>query len=194
MKKYTKTIPFVKSKFIGVLFLLAFLFYGIGRSLFESELDTYKYFGALLMVINSVAVLLIGFFLRKTIIKFNLLIGNTYFLSRVIEAFALSSILLNLIPEISISLDFGYFIAMLFLGIGSIPMCYICYKHNLLPKWMALWGLIGYTLMGFGFIVELFGKESSMYLLILAGFWEVAFAIWLIISKQQNKIIEPTYL
>ncbi|WP_338761540.1 DUF4386 domain-containing protein [Bernardetia sp. ABR2-2B] len=186
MKKYNKTIQFINSRVIGVLFLLAFLFYGIGRSLFESELDAHKYFGSVLIIINSVAVLLIGFFLRKTIIKFNLLIGNTYFLSRVIEALALGSILLNLIPVVNISLDFGYFIAMFFLGIGSIPMCYICYKHNLLPKWLALWGLIGYTFMAIGFLMELFGKEWSMYLLILAGFWEVTFAIWLIIKREQN--------
>lgn len=186
MKEYSKASQFIKSRVIGVLFLLAFLFYGIGRSLFESELEAQKHIGAVLIVINSVAVFFIGFFLRKTIIKFNVLIGNCYFLSRIIEALALSSILLNLIPAISISLDYGYFIAMLFLGIGSIPMCYICYKHNLLPKWLALWGLIGYTVMAFGFLMELFGREWSMYLLILAGFWEVTFAIWLIIRKEQN--------
>lgn len=184
MKKYTKTIPFVKSKFIGVLFLLAFLFYGIGRSLFESESDVYKYFGALLIAINSGIVLLIGFLLRKTIIKFNLLIGNIYFLTRLIEALALSSILLNLIPVLNFPLDLGYFIAMLFLGIGSIPMCYICYKQNLLPKWIAWWGIVGYTLMALGFIMELFAKEWSMYLLTIAGLWELIFAIWLIIRKK----------
>ncbi|REG89403.1 DUF4386 domain-containing protein [Winogradskyella sediminis] len=187
MKKYSKTTQFIKSRVIGVLFLLAFLFYGIGRSLFESELEIQKHIGSVLIFINSIVVLFIGFFLRKTIIKGNLLIGNTYFLSRVIEALALSSILLNLIPAVNISLDFGYFIAMLFLGIGSIPMCYIYYKHNFLPKWLALCGLIGYTVMAFGFLMELFGREWSMYLLILAGFWEVTFAIWLIMRKEQNQ-------
>ena len=186
MKQKSNSYQFTKSRVIGVLFLLAFLFYGIGRSLFESELLTQKHIGSMLIIMNSVVVLFIGIFIRKTIIKFNFLIGNTYLLIRVLEALALSSILLNLIPTISISMDYGYFIAMLFLGIGSIPMCYICYKHNLLPKWLALWGLIGYTFLAFGFLMELFGKEWSMYLLLLGGIWEITFAIWLILKKEER--------
>ena len=179
-----KAIHFIASKAIGILFLLAFLFYGFGRSLFESELDIYKYYGALLIVTNSITVLLIGSILRITLIKFNLLIGNIYFLTRLIEALSLSSILLNLIPVLNFPLDLGYFIAMLVLGIGSIPMCYLCYKHNLIPKWMAWWGIIGYTIMAFIFTMELFGKELGIYLIMIAGLWELTFATWLIFKKK----------
>ncbi|WP_062062886.1 DUF4386 domain-containing protein [Aquimarina longa] len=86
-------------------------------------------------------------------------------------------------------MDYGYFIAMLVLGIGSIPMCYIFYKEKLAPKWLALWGVIGYAVLAFGFLMELFGKEWSMYLLILGGLWEITFAIWLVIKGRKNKII-----
>jgi len=126
---------FIKTRIIGLLFISAFLLYGFGRSLFETKLHIQKYFGALLIILNSVAVVFIGVYIRKTLIKINVLIANTYLFSRLIEALALSSIILNLFPNSTISLDFGYFIALLFLGIGSIPMCYTFYKHNLLPKW-----------------------------------------------------------
>lgn len=188
MKQNSTSIQVKKARIIGTLFLLAFLLYGIGRNLFESELFAQKYIGASFIIMNSIVVFLIGIFLRKTIIRFNALAGNTYLFSRVIEAIGLVSIVLNLIPKISISMDHGYFIAMLVLGIGSIPMCYIFYKYNLLPKWLALWGIIGYTVFAFGFLMELFGKEWSMYLLILGGLWEVTFAIWIIIKGGRNKI------
>ena len=65
------------ARIIGTLFLLVFLLYGIGRNLFESEAFTQKYIGASLIIMNSIVVFLIGIFLRKTIIKFNVLAGNT---------------------------------------------------------------------------------------------------------------------
>ena len=188
MKQNRPTIQVHKARTIGILFLLAFLLYGIGRNLFESEVFAQKYIGVSLVIINSVVIFFIGVFLRKTLLKYSVLIGNAYFISRVIEAIALVSIVLNLIPKLSISMDYGYFIAMLVLGIGSIPMCFILFKNEIIPKWLALWGMIGYTVFAFGFLMELFGKESSMYFLILGGLWEITFAIWLIIKGGRNRI------
>lgn len=172
-----------KARRVGILFLSAFLLYGLGRNIFESELFNQKQIGAVLIILNSIAVIFIGLYLRKTIIQYNLWAGNTYLFSRVVEAIGLVSIVLNLIPSISTSMDLGYFIAMLSLGIGSIPMCYIFLKHKLIPKWLAIWGLIGYTFLAIGFLLELVGIEWSTYLLIIGGLWELIFATWLIIKK-----------
>ncbi|HRT13086.1 MAG TPA: hypothetical protein P5134_00555 [Bacteroidales bacterium] len=44
--------------------------------------------------------------------------------------------------------------------------------------------------LAYGFLLELFGKEWSIYFLGLGGLWEVVFAIWLIIRGSKNvKII-----
>ena len=188
MKQNRPSIQIHQARMIGTLFLLAFLLYGIGRNLFESEVFAQKYIGVSLIITNSVVVFFIGVFLRKTLIKYNVLVGNAYFISRVIEAIALVSIVLNLIPKLSISMDYGYFIAMLVLGIGSIPMCFILFKNEIIPKWLALWGMIGYAVFAFGFLMELVGKEWSMYFLILGGLWEITFAIWLIIKGGRNRI------
>ncbi|MFK8046048.1 MAG: DUF4386 domain-containing protein [Crocinitomicaceae bacterium] len=174
-----------KARIVGALFLLAFLFYGIGRNLFESEVVSQKYLGTSMIVINSIIVVFIGALLRKTTIKFNIFVGNLYLFSRVIEAIGLLSIVLSLFTVMSFSLDYGYFIAMLSLGIGSIPLCYVFYKNDITPKWLTMWGIIGYTFFTFGFLMELFGKEWSMYLLILGGLWEVTFAIWLILKREK---------
>jgi len=169
-----------KDRIIGLLFLGAFLCYGIGRNLFENQNNSEQIIGSFLIILNSIFVLYIGIFLRETIKLYHSLIANTYLFIRITEALALSSILMNLIPTINISYDLGYHVAMLALGIGSIPMCYVLYKNNIVPNWLAIWGLIGYSLLSLGFLMEFFGNEWSMYLLIIGGLWEITFAVRLI--------------
>jgi hypothetical protein len=185
MKNNRNTVEIYKARTIGTFFLLAFLAYGIGRSLFESEIYYEKYIGTFLLLTNSLMVFLIGLLLKKTLQKFNVLISNLYFFTRLFESLALASIVLNLIPNIHISYDHGYFIAMLILGIGSIPMCFSLYRHKLVPTWLALWGIVGYSIFSFGFLMEFFGREWSMYLLGMGGLWEIFFAIWLIIKGKK---------
>ena len=171
-----------KAKRIGLFFLLAFLAYGFGRPFFESENVTEQYIGSALIITNSIMVSFIGAWLRKTLRQYDKLVGNIYFLTRAFEAIALASITLNLIPTINISNDLGYFLAMVVLGFGSIPMCIQLYKHEIAPKWLATWGVVGYAIFAFGFFMELFGNNWSMHLLGLAALWEITFAFWLIIQ------------
>jgi hypothetical protein len=182
IKQNSSSIKIPKARIIGSFFLLAFLLYGIGRNIFESDILAEKYTGALLIFANSIIVLLIGILLRKFLLKYNVFVGNIYLLTRIFEAIALASIILSIIPSVNISLNIGYFLAMIALGIGSIPMCFILLKHRIVPKWLAIWGITGYAIFAFGFIMELFGKEWSMYLLGLGGLWEIYFALWLIIK------------
>jgi hypothetical protein len=185
--KHSSRIP--GARMIGAFFLLAFLLYGFGRNLFENEAYSDKYAGAILILSNSIVVLLIGIQLRKTLINENMLVANTYLISRFIESLALLSIVLNLVPGVSISMDYGYFVAMLVLGIGSVPMCYTLYKNGLIPMWLGLWGIIGYAVFAFGFLMEFFGQSWSMYLLIPGGLWEVVFAVWLLIKGGEETIV-----
>jgi hypothetical protein len=177
------SITIYNARTIGILFLLAFLAYGFGSQLFGSANNSEKFAGALLIAANSVVVLLIGILLRKTLKRYNSVVGNLYLFTRIFEALALSSIIFL---KVNLSEDLGYVLGMLVLGIGSIPMCLILHKHKIAPSWLAIWGAIGYALFAFGFLMELFGKTWSMYLLGLGGLWEVTFAIWLIVSG--NKI------
>ena len=189
MKRNNNPIVIYNAKVIGSFFLLAFIAYGFGRHLFESETVSEKYLGSVLIVTNSFMVLFIGILLKKTIQKYSVLVGNIYLFTRVFEAIALASIVLNLFPSISISYNFGYSIAMLVLGLGSIPMCLILLRQKLSPSWLAIWGMIGYAIFAFGFLMEFFGKEWSLYLLGLGGLWEITFALWLIIKGGRNKKI-----
>lgn len=181
-----QTSQIFKARTIGILFLVVFLAYGFGRHLFESQINSETYIGALLIIANSIMVLCIGILFKQTLQQYNVLVGNIYLFTRVFESLALASIVLNLMPTVSISENYGYFLAMLVLGIGSIPMCLTLYKHKISPAWLAVWGAVGYAIFSFGFLMELFGEEWSMYLLGPAGLWEITFAIWLIIYSRQS--------
>jgi len=176
-----------QARVIASFFLLAFLAYGFGRHFFESQIISEKYLGSTLIITNSIMVIFIGILFRKTLKEYNVLVANIYLFTRIFEAVALASIVLSLIPNFNISEDNGYFLAMLILGLGSIPMCWTLYKQAITPPWLAIWGLIGYAVFAFGFLVEFFGKEWSMYLLALGGLWEIIFAIWLIVKGGQNE-------
>lgn len=186
IKQKSNEIIIFNARTIGVLFLLAFFAYGIGSHFFGSTNSLEKYLGVLLVIANSVMVVFIGILLRKTLKLYNPLVGNIYLFTRIFEAIALVSIVVTLFPTASISRDLGYNIGMLVLGIGSIPMCLMLYKHKIVPSWLAIWGVIGYAVFAFGFLMELFGKAWSMYLLGLGGLWEVFFAIWLIVRGSKN--------
>ena len=175
-----------KDRIIGLLFLGAFLCYGIGRNLFESQNNSEQLIGGFLIILNSFFVMSIGILLKKTIKPYQSLIANIYLFTRILEALALSSIVINLIPTINISYDLGYHIAMLSLGIGSIPMCYVLYKNNLVANWIAIWGIIGYLLLSLGFLMEIFGNQWSNYLLIIGGLWEMTFAVRLIARLEKS--------
>ena len=180
------TTGIYKDRIIGLLFLGAFLCYGIGRNFFESQNNSEQLIGGFLIILNSFFVISIGILLKKTIKSYQSLIANIYLFTRILEALALSSIVINLIPTINISYDLGYHIAMLSLGIGSIPMCYVLYKNNLVANWIAIWGIIGYSLLSLGFLIEFFGTQWSNYLLIIGGLWEMTFAFRLIARVERR--------
>lgn len=183
MKNNSKTTEIFKARTIGSFFILVFLAYGFGRYFFESTNTLEKYLGALLVITNSAMVFFIGILFRKTLNLYNSKVGNIYLFTRVFEAL----VLLSLFLEESASGDLGYFLAMTALGLGSIPMCWTLYKHKISPPWLAIWGVVGYAIFSFGFIMELFGKEWSMYLLGLAGLWELTFGIWLIVKGSKTE-------
>lgn len=172
-----------KAKTIGFCFLAAFLAYGFGRYYFESIEIEKKYLGGLFIMLNTVIVISIGVLFNKTLKKYSPVIGKIYLFTRIIEGLALASVVLNFGNFFNVSIDLTYFIAMLVLGFGSIPVCFILYKQAIIPRWLSIWGMFGYTLFSFGFLMEIFGKEWSMYLLGLAGLWEIVFGIWLISRK-----------
>ncbi|HMP29042.1 MAG TPA: DUF4386 domain-containing protein, partial [Saprospiraceae bacterium] len=174
---------------IGVLFLAAFPAFGVGQYLLESTITSERHIGSLLIVVNSLIVFAIGLLLYKTLAQHYKIVGIVYLITRSIESMLLSLMLLTMPIDVDIfSKPTLYHLAMLILGVGSLPMCLLIWKRDLVPPWLGMWGLLGYGIFAIGFLFELFGKPWSMYFLWLGGLWELFFGVWLIatIGNENN--------
>jgi hypothetical protein len=80
----------------------------------------------------------------------------------------------------------AYQIAMVILGFGSLMLCYLLYQSKLIPRFISVWGLVGYALLLAsalldisGIVDTVHGAGSMMY--IPGGLFELfLFPIWLI--------------
>ena len=92
---------------------------------------------------------------------------------------------------------------MVVLGFGSLFLCYALYVSQLIPRFLALWGGIGYLLLFLSAILNICGvidttKGLGALMYIPGGLWElIVFPLWLFIkgfnvslicSKRQNAL------
>jgi len=163
--------------------------------------------GGVLMLMNSVCVVGIGALMLPILKAYNKMLAYTYLSFRIIESVTLSLGIISLLSLTTISEEFvkigspdnnsyfqtlsnlviktnffAYQTAMIFLGLGSLPFCYLLYQSKLIPRLLSAWGFIGYAIFLSGAILELFGFNFSLILSIPGGLFEVAFGIWLIVK------------
>ena len=62
----------------------------------------------------------------------------------------------------------------------------------MVPRTLALWGVIGYAIHLTGAIAEVFGIHVSLLLSLPGGLFEVAFGIWLIAKGFNSAVTLPT--
>jgi hypothetical protein len=74
-------------------------------------------------------------------------------------------------------------IAMIALGVGSIPFCYLLYQSRLIPRSLAILGLIAYAALLTSALLEVFDYSTGVVILYLPGaLFEIIFPIWLIVK------------
>jgi hypothetical protein len=76
---------------------------------------------------------------------------------------------------------------LLFFGLGAWTLNYVLYRSVLVPRWLALWGLIGAVMVFAYGVLGILGYDTSMgspYMLLAMpiALQEMVFAVW-IISK-----------
>jgi hypothetical protein len=76
----------------------------------------------------------------------------------------------------------AYNIAMTTLGISGLILCYSFYKSKLIPRFLAVWGLVGYAVILGGSVVEVLGFNLLTIHAIPGGLWEVFIGVWLIVK------------
>jgi len=157
--------------------------------------------GSILMMLNSCIVIGIGIFMFPILKKYNKNMALVYFSTRVIEALLLlcGIIALLLILDLgqqyldssersalqSLSATYihvNYLVyqwAMIILGLGSVLFCGVLYQYSLIPKPLALWGMIGYFCLFAGAVLELFGFPIGLMFSIPGGLFELFLPFWL---------------
>src|SRR5205085_11475797 len=74
-----------------------------------------------------------------------------------------------------------YNVAEAGLGIGSLFFCALLFRTGLVPRFLAVWGFIGYACFAGGTLLELFGVAGAgLVAAIPGGLFEVPFGVWLI--------------
>lgn len=79
----------------------------------------------------------------------------------------------------------AYQIGQATLAVGGIFLCALLFRTRLIPRWLALWGVIGYGIHVAGAIAEIFGIPISLMLLIPGMFFELMLPGWLLIKGFQ---------
>ena len=76
----------------------------------------------------------------------------------------------------------AYQIGQAGLAFGAFFLCVLLHRTQMVPRWMAMWGAIGYVLHFSGAVAELFGAEISLVLLIPGGLFELTLGGWLLVK------------
>jgi hypothetical protein len=77
---------------------------------------------------------------------------------------------------------YAYEIGMITLGLSGLMLCYTLYRAKLVPRWLAVWGLVGYAIIFCGMVSAVMGSGLGDISSIPGGLWEVFIGIWLIVK------------
>ncbi len=77
---------------------------------------------------------------------------------------------------------FSYQIAMVIWGLGGLIFSYLLFVSKIVPRWLSIWGIIGYVIFISGAFFALFGINIDVILDIPGGLFEIFLSIWFIIK------------
>jgi hypothetical protein len=175
--------PRSTARIVGGLMLAAFLLYGIGSTVATTapEGSAPLTVGVLLMLVNSVAVITIGVLMLPVLRTRTPVAGGVYLATRIFEGALLGAGAIALLMAAADVNFLAYNIGMAGLGIGSLLFCAALYRSGLVPRFLAVWGFVGYATFATGSLLELSGVAGAgLICTIPGGLWELFFAVWLI--------------
>ena len=75
---------------------------------------------------------------------------------------------------------YAYHFGMLTVGFAGLMLCYLFYRAQLVPRPLAIWGLVGYAIILCGSVLEVLGFNLRVIHTIPGGLWELFIGVWLI--------------
>src|SRR4051812_47688927 len=177
------------ARIVGVLFLAGYLAYGVGtliatgvvRSADHSGSTALFVTGVALMLLNSAFVIGIGVLMFPTLRPHNKAIAAGYLGTRIFEGvgLAIGVVSLIVVADSAAAIHANsvfYNVAEAGLGIGSLFFCALLFRTRLVPRFLAVWGFIGYACFAGGTLLELFGVAGAgLVAAIPGGLFELTF-------------------
>ena len=103
-------------------------------------------------------------------------LGREYVKAAAPDAFSLQAL-----STVSVQASqYAYAIGMSTLGVAGLLLCYTLYRAKLVPRPLAVWGLIGYAIILCGMGSEVMGSGLGLVSSLPGGLWEVFIGVWLI--------------
>jgi hypothetical protein len=78
--------------------------------------------------------------------------------------------------------QYAYQIGMIAVGLAGLMLCSTLYRAKLVPRLVAVWGLIGYAILFCGMVSAVMGSGLGLVSSIPGGLWEVFIGVWLIVK------------
>jgi hypothetical protein len=159
---------------------------GIVRSADRSGSTALFVTGATLMLLNSAFVIGIGVLILPILRPHNKAIATGYLGTRIFEGvvLAIGVVSLIVVTDSAAAIHANsvfYNVAEAGLGIGSLFFCALLFRTGLVPRFLAVWGFIGYACFAGGTLLELSGVAGAGLVgAIPGGLFELTFGIWLI--------------
>jgi hypothetical protein len=206
------------SRVIGALFLVGFLSYGVGFGIVSSLVGSSNFLstiaasaslitvGAFLMFMNT------GVDVAKAVLFFPIVEKHSkttalaYLATMIVEVVLLDLGALALLAIVPLAKHAGeagaqtlgsllvemngiaYQLGELTLGVGATLLCVLLFRTRLIPRWLAISGLIGYPCLAAGTIAEIFGVHIGLYLTMPGFFFELVMPAWLIFKGFQPDV------
>lgn len=204
---------------VGVLFIVATVAYSLGDYLLGSILQSPDYLtlasdnatrvaaGALLVLVDSVAVAGIGILMYRILRRHSEDAALAYAGARIVESVLFAVSVAAILTLLTLSQEFvqagapdapyyqalggvvlaaGDWANLLGLGLAFALSALILnaalYKARLVPRWLSGWGFIGAVLVVVNFLLQLFGSDPVVVLFIVIAVQEMVFALWLILK------------
>ena len=168
--------------------------------------ETKVMLGALFLLIDAIAVVAIPVLLYPTFKKHNATLARLYPGSRIVESVVLVIGVVGLLAAVTLSQDYvegsadaaSYRVSgdaliavydwgvllgiMLFFALAGLLLNYLLYRARLVPRWLAVWGLIGIALLLIEGALEAFDVDNLGIMSLPFAIQEMVFAVWLIVK------------
>jgi hypothetical protein len=113
-------------------------------------------------------------------------IGSEYLKAGVLNTFHLQA-LSNVFILVNL---YAYQIGMIFVGLAGSILCYSFYRSKLIPKFVAVWGLVGYATILCGSVLEVLRFDLHLIHAIPGGLWEIFIGVWLLTKGFNSSAID----